>query len=192
MTRPVPPRRVFHVPHGRPYHEANSGRGLRAARRGRYRWIDLDVQVTKDGVLVVTHWHKPLALDGFVDPLGKIHTDALISDLYWQEVARLRTREGHRIWRADELVPYALRLGLWVELELKTRVPAETLRDLRAVLDRPGRVQVKALATFPNAYKWLREAHEAGFRTLILGRDCRVPAYARDWIDYRRGPVRWA
>lgn len=191
MTRPVPPRRVFHVANGRPYHEANSGRGVRAARRGRYRWIDLDAQVTKDGVLVITHWHKPLALDGFADPLGLIPRDALISRLTWAEVSRLRTRKGHRIWRADVLVPYAVRLGLRVELELKTRVPAATLRDLRATLDRPERVQVKALAPFPRAYSWLREAHEAGFVTMILGRDCKVPAYARAWINYRRGPVRW-
>ncbi len=189
-VRRVPYHHFFHIEHGLPYHLEDSLRGVLGAIRRGFGWIDLDCHVTADGVLVITHWPRPIVHDGFYDPKGKIPRHARIEDLTWKQVKRLRTHVGnYRIMRADHLVPDALRHGIRVELELKsTRITAEQLADLRSHLDRPNRVQVKALPQFHTA---LKAAHDAGFKTIILGRGARIPASAQTYITYRRGPVRW-
>lgn len=193
----VPRRRVFHVRRGRPYREANSRRGvLEAARKG-YRWIDLDVRTTLDGVLVVTHWPRPMIHDGFADPLDQVHRATPVEQLTWSQVRRLRAPAGYRILRADRLVRFALDQGLNVELEMKSSgITLQQLQHLAGVLGREQhRVQVKALNTNPphpgGAHVPLYRAHLAGFRTIILGRNQPAPASARSFIDYRRGRVRW-
>lgn len=203
-ARPVPKRRVFHV-HGKPYRTEDSLRGVRAAKAGRYKWIDLDCHVTSDGVLVITHWPKP-EHEGFRDPnfvpahktrigdrVPEVGVDVkgkTIEELTWAEVEVLRTPDHYRIWRADDLVPIALAKGLNVELEAKTTtIKREHFGALRDVLSDPTRVQVKAL---PQFYTALKPAHDAGFATIILGRKARIPVDAQTYITYRRGPVNWS
>lgn len=194
----VPLRRVFHVRRGRPYHQANSRRGVLEAVRKGYRWIDLDVRTTSDGVLVVTHWPRPMIHDGFTDPLYRsVHRATPVERLTWSQVRRLRAPGGYRILRADRLLRFALDQGLNVELEIKSeRVTLQQWQQLAISLaDRLDRVQVKALNTNPphasGAHVPLYRAHLAGFRTIILGRNQPAPASARAFIDYRRGRVRW-
>lgn len=200
-ARPVPKRRVFHVHKGQPYRFEDSFRGVKLAKAQKYGWIDLDCHVTKDGVLVITHWPRPRH-EGFRVPgatpgspeadlnVRISHEGATIEDLTWAEVEQLRTPDHYRIWRADDLVPVALRLGLNVELELKsTAVKQKHLGALRDVLTDQTRVQVKALPPF---YSALEGAHKAGFVTLILGRGERIPADAQPYITYRRGSVNWS
>lgn len=197
-ARPVPKRRVFHV-HGKtPYRVEDSFRGVKLAKAQRYGWIDLDCHVTSDGVLVITHWPQPRH-EGFRAPGKsaeaqavnvKVFGHAKIEDLTWAEVSLLRTPDHYRIWRADELVPIALRNGLNVELEMKTTaITQKHLGALRDKLSDQTRVQVKAL---PQFYPALEGAHKAGFVTLILGRNARIPAVAQPYITYRRGPVNWS
>jgi hypothetical protein len=186
---PVPKRRVFHV-HGKPYRTEDSLRGVKTARNGRYKWIDLDCHVTKDGVLVITHWPRP-DHEGFHDPAGKVDVSGkMIEQLTWAEVRVLTTKDHYHIWKADDLVPIALAKGLNVELEMKsTKIKRSQLGALRDILSDQSRVQVKAL---PQFYTALEGAYAAGYKTIILGRNARIPANAQPYITYRRGRVNWS
>lgn len=128
---------IFHKKHRDPYHEENSLRGIiRAAKarrrirrivRGRSirswvrRWneIDIDLTITKDGVVVGNHWGRPLLKDGFIDPLGKISKQARIHELTWDEVKRLHTRDGYRIRRVETLLAACAEHGIGARLEPK-------------------------------------------------------------------------
>jgi glycerophosphoryl diester phosphodiesterase len=190
--RRVPPRRFFHVAEGKPYHLEDSRRGVLTAIRNRFRWIDLDCQVTKDGIPIITHWGRPMERDGFRDPLGKIDPHRSVEELTWEQVSRLRTRDGYRIWRADDLCNLAIKCGLRVELELKTDAITERhLQVLRAALTKPKRVQVKTLSNLPkHPGMRLARAKRAGFKTIILARGP-MPKAWQPSCDYVRGRAVW-
>lgn len=188
-TKRVPPRHVFHVQKGQPYHLEDSLRGIRLAVARLFKWIDLDCHKTADGVLIITHWPAP-SHEGFADPAGKVIVRGKQwSDLTWAEVEVLRTKDGYRVQRADVAVPYALSKGIQVELELKTTaILAADLVYLRNRLKDPTKVQVKAL---PQFYTALKGAHAAGFVTILLARGKRFPKSAQAWLTYRRGRATW-
>lgn len=96
--------KIYHVAKGVAYHLENSIRGIRKAARLGYGAIDLDLNMTKDGVIVCTHWNRALLKDGFVDPLKRIQVNALISELTWAQVKRLRAPEGYRIQRLETML----------------------------------------------------------------------------------------
>lgn len=96
--------RIYHVKKGQRYHLGNSIRGILKAARLLYDAIDLDLNITKDGVIVVTHWNRALAKDGFVDPAKRIAHDALISELTWAQVQQLRAPGGYRIQRLETML----------------------------------------------------------------------------------------
>ena len=194
---PVPRRRVFHV-HHRAYHFEDSQRGILTAIRLLFGWIDLDCHVTGDGVLVITHWPRPMIHDGFVDPgptenqpWPKVHPRTTVEELTWEQVSRLRTRRRHyRISRADRLVPIATNRGLNVELEMKSlAITSAQLVALRTALGTDAdRVQVKAL---PQFVEGLEAAHDADYLTLVLSHGHAIPKDAQEYINYHRGPVHW-
>lgn len=97
-------RSIFHVAKGMKYHVGNSLRGIRKAIRRRFWAIDLDILITKDGVIVGCHWSRPMLRDGFYDPLGKIPPGTPIHQLTWAQVATLRTKDGYRIQRIERLL----------------------------------------------------------------------------------------
>lgn len=113
--------RIFHLL--RPYkHIENSRRGAKRAKRLGFPSIDWDLQITKDGVVVVCHDGQPLH-HGFFDPLGRIHRDARIRDLTWAQAHRLCARTGVRLYRIQRIEPMlklAHRLGLVAVLEPKS------------------------------------------------------------------------
>lgn len=195
MTTRIPRRRVAHPHKGEPYHHVNSQRGVdRAARQG-YKWIDLDCHTDRDGVLWITHWPRPLA-HGFTDPRGWTPRTQPIWLMPSRVVHRLVANPGrYRINKAKQLIRRALRRGLNVELELKSRwITKEQLADLRTYLQvaglDPDRVQVKVGVWIPGHLPLLRRAHEAGFTTIILihrGDTRLVPATAQAYIDHYRG-----
>ena len=199
MTSRIPRRRVYHVKHGRPYHEENSRRGVNAAVDAGAKWIDLDCRITADEVLVITHWPRPVNKDGFKDPLDRLNRMRTVESMTWAEVQRLRTDDAYRIHAAEGLVQYALDEGLNVELELKTSaIKTRHLKQLHAALgDDVDLLVVKTLGQLPpKPWNRLRRAHKAGFTTLILGggRRRRVPAVPRSsqpFIDYYRSTVKW-
>lgn len=93
--------RTFHVAWPIKKHVENSLRGIRKAARLHYDAIDLDLLMTKDNVIVVTHWDRPLERDGFVDPKHKIQVHAMIRELTWEQIRRLRAPGDYRIQRIE-------------------------------------------------------------------------------------------
>lgn len=195
MTRRAPRswRRFFHVRPGQPYHIANSRRGIRLAVAKGYKAIDLDAQVTRDGVLVNTHWLRPLLRDGFRAPKGsRISRFARVDRLTWEQVASLRTRDGYRIRQMWQMLDFAAAAGLErVEVEAKrSRGIARPWiwRDLHIGLLPQPLVVVKVLSTHPQAHEVLAAAKAAGFVTMVSARGPIPTAWLRV-VDYVRG--RW-
>lgn len=113
--------KIYHVPHGTPYHKENSIRGIRKAKALGYDAIDLDLQMTKDGVIVCTHWGQPMLHDGFRDPLLPFaDRRRQVRHMRWARVRRLRVARGkYRIQRLEVLLAECARLGITAVLEPK-------------------------------------------------------------------------
>jgi glycerophosphoryl diester phosphodiesterase len=114
--------RILHVAHPTPKHVENSVRGIRRAHRRGFASIDLDMQITKDRVIVGTHWARPLLRDGFRDPKRRIGSHAIVRNLTWAQVARLRAGRWprrYRISRIERLLSECARLGVVALLEPK-------------------------------------------------------------------------
>jgi glycerophosphoryl diester phosphodiesterase len=156
--------RIFHVEWPRWKHEENSVRGARYASRHGYDAIDLDLQTTADGFIVVTHWARPIRRDRFRDPRHKIGPNRPVSKLDWWQVRRLHTPDGYRIRTVEHMLRICARLGLVALLEPKgdprfKRV--ETWRHIAQVADDVGcTVSVRALPENAGA---LPAARQAGF-----------------------------
>lgn len=75
----------------------NSPEGIKFAAKHHYSSIDLDMQITKDGVPVNTHWSQPMLKDGFYDPEHKLTPHTKISEMTLAEVGRLRNRDGESV-----------------------------------------------------------------------------------------------
>lgn len=103
--------------HIKPYRAGNSLRGVRRARAAGYLGIDLDLNVTKDGIVVVTHWDRPGLREGFTAP--GVPRTAKISNLTWAQVKTLTTRDGYRIQRLETILAECARLGIVACLEPK-------------------------------------------------------------------------
>ncbi len=197
-TKPVKaPRRA---PHRRFLHLADyalndSTAGVLLAKQLRYRWIDLNFQVTRDGVIVCTHWSQPLR-HGWRDPLGKLDRNTRVWQMTWAEVRRLRHRSGRRIYTGLGILRYAARHGVGVEFEVKPspgfKVPS-TWAMIRRVADETDLdIEVKAIHNLGDAGLYLKRAHEAGFTTIVLPRGTRrISTTWWPFLDYVRGPVRW-
>lgn len=111
--------RIFHVKAPIKKHVENSLRGIRRAARGRYDAIDLDLQMTADGVIVGTHWGRPMVHDGFHDPQGKIPRYRPVRRLRWIQLARLVAPGGYHIQTIETLLRGCERRGLVAVLEPK-------------------------------------------------------------------------
>lgn len=84
----------------------NSPAGIQFAAQHGYKSIDIDMQITKDGVPVATHWSKPMAKDGFYDPLGQLKSHTKVSEMTLAEVMRLRNKDGQ-----SQIYPVASMVG---------------------------------------------------------------------------------
>lgn len=111
--------RIFHLKWPRMKHEENSVRGAVYAHRHGFTAIDLDMQITKDRVIVCTHWARPMRKDRFYDPRKRIQARTPVSRLTWAQVRRLRTRDGYRIRRIEAMLKVCARLGIVAYLEPK-------------------------------------------------------------------------
>jgi hypothetical protein len=184
---------LYHVKKGIPYHVENSLRGVITAQRRGYVGIDLDVNADSEGNIWATHWGRPLARDGFRDPLGKIPRTKNIHDMTAEEVERLRTRDGYRIRRVSTLIREARRRGLTVEVEAKPSPPLYRpgpWKRLAEELDGDTKrdLLVKVLMDLgPHPENRLKAAHEAGFRTCVIVQGHRIDPAWEAFIDTRRG-----
>lgn len=201
-----PKRSPKHVPgawakfaHLKPYYVNDSIDGLDWAVKHGYNAIDLNFHVTRDKIIVNTHWSQPL-LHGFHDPLGKIATNAQIKDLTWREVSRLRSVDGHRIRTAGRMLREAKKRGLRVEFEAKNS-PAFTnsdiwrrVKDLADKLHLSLQMKVESWVDVPGGAPAILAAAKAGGigARIVLPRK---PVLKKSdyWgvANYVRGPVVW-
>lgn len=196
-TPPQLPKKWRSFFHADNYRFGNSVAGLKYAAKHQ-KAIDLDVNITKDGIPVNTHWSDVLKRGGFYDPLHKIPKNARISQLTAKEVFRLRSKDGHRIHSMKYMLRKAASLGVRVEYEAKGSKPFEYGKGgLKHFTDAKkisaaahGSMFMKTISTTPGAMARLKAAHRAGLKTVILPRGP-VPKSWRPYIDYVRGPVKW-
>jgi hypothetical protein len=166
--------KIFHVAKGTPYHVENSLRGVAFADSHGYIGIDLDVNGDADDIIWATHWGRPMLRDGFRDPLRRLSRFKQVHQMSSEEVARLRTRDGYRIWRVSRLIKEARRRRLVVEVEAKPSPPLygkRAWRNLAAELggDTRDGLLVKVLLDLgPHPENRLKAAHAAGFRTCAI------------------------
>lgn len=158
---------IFHVRKGQPYHVGNSIRGIRRAARRGFTKIDIDLQITIDGVIVGCHWPRPLRMDGFRDPKRKVGKDAVVAKLPWSTVSRLVAGRiiRYRIRRIEALLAECGRRGIIALLEPKgdSRFAHDEVWDhIAKTADLVGaHVQVRAL---PQNVDALPAARRAGFK----------------------------
>lgn len=83
----------------------NSPAGIQFAAEHGYSSIDLDLQITKDGKVVATHWAQPMKKDDFFDPEHKLAPELKVSEMTLAEVSRLRNRDGQsQIYPIDVMI----------------------------------------------------------------------------------------
>jgi hypothetical protein len=166
--------KILHSAKGAPYHTVNSLRGVIRAEREGYIGIDLDVNADAEGIIWATHWGRPMLRDGFRDPQKRMSRFKQIHHMTTEQVARLRTRDGYRIWRVSQLIKEARRWGLLVEVEAK---PSPHLYGKRAWEHmaaelggdtREGLLVKVLLDLGPRPENRLKAAHAAGFRTCAI------------------------
>lgn len=160
----------YHRKSGQPYALENSLEGIEYAKRHGYKGIDIDVMVTKDGVLVGSHAWEPLKsgiTGGFKDPAGKIKKDTRLSEMTLAEVRRLRHEDGYRISTLEELIVKAKAENINLIIEMK--VPAKIEKQLPKVAALLNKHGVKAGITSrkdkANYAKVLKTASSLGFYT---------------------------
>lgn len=98
------------------YHETNSLRGIRKAAELGYDWIDLDVMLTKDKVLICNHAFGAMEKEGF---RAKGVPMKPIDQLTWNQVRRLRAPDGIGIQKLDRMLAECAKLGIGAALDLK-------------------------------------------------------------------------
>lgn len=133
--RPTPPAFAY-LDHPRPLayaHRGGAGEAeentaaafAHAAALG-FTYVETDIQATRDGVAVLFH-------DETLDRLTG--EEGTIAQFTWDELRRLRTRDGQRLMRLDELLAGWPRFRVTVEMKTDDSVEplAETLRRCGAV-----------------------------------------------------------
>lgn len=177
-SRPIlygkPGGRMYHVPAGVPYRFGNSPAGIkRAAVRG-FAQVDIDLQMTKDGVIVGTHWHAPMRFDGFYDPAGKLSRNRTVASMTWAQVSRLRSHDGHRIRKLAALMPHLAKWKLIGSLEVKQDIrfaKPRVMRTIKAMADEHRvNAYIKQIPSLSRKHKQtLAAARKAGFWTRNAG-----------------------
>jgi len=201
--------RIFHVPKGVSHMVENSPLGIRLASAGGYHWIDLDANISADGVLVIAHWAR-IRKDKFVLPswfISKYGKQARIAQVPWADLAKLHTRplrfRGHREVARYHTASYMMRLlGRTRQLGMALEVKADwrfkypvTFRSLvahrRSVGLSETRLMVMTLQNMGDPWARLRAVKAAGIFPAVLLARGPIPQSRRNDFDYVRGPMRW-
>jgi glycerophosphoryl diester phosphodiesterase len=152
-------------------HLENSIRGIRKAVRLGYDAIDLDLLITKDGVIVVCHWDRPLLKDGFVDPNHRIQVRALVRALTWAQIETLRAPGGYRIIRIEHALAECARDRIIAYLEPKDdpRFALDSVWQYIKSISDLHRTKVRVYA-LPQNKAALPPARRVGYRTRLIRR----------------------
>lgn len=148
----------------------NSPAGIKFAAEHGYKSIDIDLQITKDGVPVATHWSKPMSRDGFYDPEGKLSKKTKVSQMTLAEVMRLRNRDGQsRIYPVSQLMGEFKKHGIAPDFEAKDdpRFKSDQVMGYLANLVRQTGVKanMKSIDRGPRSLEILKTAQKFGFWT---------------------------
>jgi hypothetical protein len=146
----------------------NSPAGIEFAAQHGYASIDIDLQITLDGVVVATHWSQPMAKDGFYDPENKLDPGTHVRDMTLAEVKRLRNRDGQsRIYAVSEMIKELKKNGIAGDFEAKNDVrfaSDEVMGALAAEVRRAGiRANLKSIDRGLVSDKILECAQRHGF-----------------------------
>lgn len=102
-----------------------------------YRYVETDVRVTRDGILIAFH---PPALDGVTDARGRV------GELTWAEVSRARVQGREPIARFEDL------LGAWPDLRINVEPKCdEAVEPLAAAIRRTGAIDRVCVGSFSGA-----------------------------------------
>ena len=148
----------------------NSPAGIKFAAEHGYKSIDIDLQITKDGVPVATHWSKPMAKDGFYDPEGRLGKNTKVSQMTLAEVMRLRNKDGQsRIYPVSQLMGEFKKHGIAADFEAKDdpRFKTDKVMGYLANLVRQTGIKanMKSIDRGPRSLEILKAAQKQGFWT---------------------------
>lgn len=180
-------RRFFHA---KDYALNDDLAGVRAARRLRFLWIDLNIHVTADRQVVVTHWRRPMKDGGWYDPLGVLDRDTPVDEMTFAQLSRLRhrRRRGARIRRLSTLLRACRRLGIRPELEAKDSPALTEVAVWEAIADllrETGvRAEVKAIVGLGRGWERLDAARRAGLTAFPI-RTTAAAAREHGYTRYR-------
>ena len=104
--------RCFSHRGGRMEHDENTMEAFTASYKAGYRGFEVDIRMTSDGELVVTH---DSTLDRTTNGSGTVELTTA------DAIRKLRTKKGNKLIFIDELLDFLKDIdGLYVEFELKT------------------------------------------------------------------------
>lgn len=112
----------FHISGDQPYALEDSIQGVNLAIKKKKKSIDIDVMMTKDGVLVASHAWVPMESGikgGFKDTAGKMDPKMRLSKMTLAEVRRLKHKDGYKISTLEEIIAHAKGKKITLLLELK-------------------------------------------------------------------------
>lgn len=160
--------KMFHRSGSQTYAFENSPAGIAFAARNGYNSIDLDTHITKDGVVVVTHWYKPMLRESFYDPQGKLPRSTPVSDMTYEQIRRLRHRDGRsQIYSVKYMIEQLNKYNLSLSLEVKS--PYTLPRHLPGIAAQLNSNNVKTIikgdAGLGGMNNALEAARKAGFWT---------------------------
>lgn len=114
--------RCFSHRGGRMEHDENTMEAFQASYKAGYRGFEVDIRMTSDGELVVTH---DSTLDRTTNGTGTVEKTTAA------DIRKLRTKKGNKLIFIDELLAFLKDIdGLYVEFELKTS-PKELYPEAR-------------------------------------------------------------
>lgn len=198
----------YHVPAGVSYAVGNSPYGLDRAEALNYPAIDIDIHVTKDGVIVAGHDTSPKD-DKFVITAAiaaKYGSNPKIENMLWADVKQLKTKPVDWLGKKITLRYYTLdelleRLSkhpkMKFMLELKQSKPfenPETYESIRGMAIKHG-VDPKRIAVMSIIWSYydhlarFKAAHPY-FTTVALRHDLPKPSYwskVEPHVDHYRG-----
>lgn len=146
----------------------NTPAGIKFAAENGYASIDLDMQITKDGKLVATHWAEPMEKDGFFDPLNKLDKDTKVSDMTFAEVSRLRNEDGEsQIYPMSRMIEELKKNGIAGDLEAKNDKRFATDGVMSELADQVREAgipaNIKSIDRGSGSFDILEKAQEHGF-----------------------------
>lgn len=158
---------IYHVPHGTPYHEENSVRGVDKGASLGFPRIDIDISMDADGNLRANHWGPLMLLDGFRDPVRPTRSKKTpIYKLSELEVDRLVAPGGYKCQHLEVILQRCKTKHIVPVLEPKCvtpdpRMAAQATWDHIAALGKQIGVELQARALKQNAAA-LPKARKAG------------------------------